>query len=72
MKNWTSEEWIRFVFTCCVCYCLSMYFTGMFILKQATNDANKELRMALVTLLTVVASNIVQNRSDNKKKDEDK
>ncbi len=49
-----------------------MYFTGMFILKQATNDSNKDLRMALVTLLTVVASNIVQNRRDNKKKDEDK
>ncbi len=66
--KWSSEEWIRFVFTCTVCYCLCMYFTGMFVLKQATNDLNKDLRMALVTLLTVVASNIVQNRRDKDNK----
>jgi hypothetical protein len=62
MKNWQPEDWIKFIGICIVGYCLSVYFTGMFILKQATTDQNRDLRMALVILLTTIVNNILNKR----------
>ena len=68
MKKWNSEEWVRFIGMCIVGYCLSVYFTGMFILKQATNEQNKDLRMALVILLTTIVNNILTRQNNNNNK----
>ncbi len=69
MKKWSVDDWIRFIFAVMIGYCVCTYFTGMFILKQETNEINLQLRIALVGLLTFIAAQLLIKKE---KKDDEK
>ncbi len=66
MKNWQPEDWIRIILAFAVAYFICTYVTGMFALQQPTNEQNKDLRMAIVILITTIVNNLF-NKSKNDK-----
>jgi hypothetical protein len=56
MKRPTLEKIMLAIFTCTVCACLVIYFVGMFVLRQQTNELNLPLRNKLVDLLGFIAA----------------
>lgn len=48
MKNWNAWAWICIAYTCTNCIIQIIYFSGMFILKQQTNETNLPLRMEII------------------------
>ena len=65
--KWTARDWMMFLLVFAAAYCLCAYFTGFMILKQATNDTNKELRLAMVVLMSNMinsAVNLYQSRTN--------
>lgn len=58
MKNWTPEDWVRLILAFGVAYFVCTYITGMFVLNTATNESNRDLRMAVVILITTIVNNL--------------
>jgi len=73
-NEWSTEDIIKVCFSITVCASILIYFCGMFILKQATNEMNKDLRLQLVTLLAFIAGQLLGRNSakSNEKNDEEK
>lgn len=59
MRNWQPEDWVRFILAIAVSYFICTYITGMFLRNQPTNDQNKELRLAIVILLTTIVNSLL-------------
>ena len=63
MKWQPNEDWIKFTGLIIVGAFLSGYLVGMFVLKQPTNENNKDLRMAMVILLTTIVNNVFNQKN---------
>ncbi len=64
MKWSPDENWIRFVGLLIVGAFLIGYLIGMFVMNQPTNENNKDLRMAMVILLTTIVNQVFSNKKD--------
>ncbi len=66
MKNWTPEDWLKYTGLIIVGAFLLGYLVGMFVLNQPTNENNKDLRMAMVILLTTIVNQVFNNNKKDK------
>ncbi len=66
LKNWTPEDWLKYTGLCIVGAFLIGYLVGIFVLNQPTNDTNKDLRMAMVILLTTIVNNVFNQSKKDK------
>ena len=64
--KWTSDEWLKFTGLIIVGAFLLGYLVGMFVLQQPTNENNKDLRMAMVILLTTIVNQVFNNNKKEK------
>lgn len=66
MKNWNPEQWVRILLAFAVTYFICTYITGMFVLNPPTTDSNRDLRMAVVILITTIVNNLFNNKRNDK------
>ena len=71
MKNWNGDSWVKFLLAVTVFFFMATYIVGMFVLKQETNEANKDLRFRLVDILALIVMKLlVDNTGDKNNKDD--
>jgi len=59
MKHWTVWEWICFMFSATICSVVLVYFLGMFLMNQQTNELNLPLRLEIIRSLFGVGLQIL-------------
>ncbi len=64
--KWTPEDWLKYTGLIIVGAFLLGYLVGMFVLNQPTNENNKDLRMAMVILLTTIVNQVFNNNKKDK------
>lgn len=73
MKDWNTEQWVKFMLAAMVFICLTTYFVGAMVLKQETNEINVQLRIRIVDLLSFIAAQLlIDKKNSNDKKNEEK
>jgi hypothetical protein len=58
---------IRLILASTAAYTVCMYFTGAMILKQQTNELNKDLRMRFADLLIFIVAKVLNDLNNTKK-----
>jgi hypothetical protein len=62
-RNWKPDDLMKLILSVSVAYFICTYVTGMFVQNQPTNADNKDLRLAIVILMTTIVNGIINSKN---------